>query len=192
MPNNVELSDRVPVVEQADIAALLREHRDAIAAFAQHVSAFSEAETQTPRAEGKWTPAQETRHLALTCRVFARAITTGEDIALCVSPERSRELYQRVVPRVLAGGWFPRGGISPEVAVPGDAIPSTPLAIGDLTQANGEFDGAVAAAYASNPTTRTMHPFFGPMLLPELVSFLTAHVNHHRSLLPLPTNRADS
>lgn len=167
-----------------DIASRLNDHRDAVAAFAAHVRALSGDEATTPPAAGKWTPAQVTRHLTLTCRAFAAALNTGNDIALCVSPERSRALYHAIVPRVLAGGWFPRGGVSPEIAMPMDQIPVVALAVDDLEAASGELDDAVAKAFARDAKTRTTHPYFGPMFLPELVSFLAAHVEHHRVLLP--------
>jgi len=164
----------------------LQGHRDAIAAFAAHVRSLTAVDAATPRATGKWTPAQETRHLTLTCRAFASAIETGHEIPLCVSPERSRELYRAIVLRVLAGGWFPRGGVSPEIAMPADEIPLVALAVDDLEAACREFDDAVATAFARDPMARTTHPFFGPMFLPELVGFLAAHVEHHRAFLPSP------
>jgi uncharacterized damage-inducible protein DinB len=169
-----------------DIASRMNDHRDAVAAFAAHVRALSDDEATTPPVAGKWTPAQVTGHLTLTCRAFAAALNTGKDIALCVSPERSRALYHAVVPRVLAGGWFPRGGVSPEIAIPVDEIPLVALAVDDLEAASGELDDAVAKAFARDATTRTTHPYFGPMFLPELVSFLAAHVEHHRVMLPAP------
>jgi uncharacterized damage-inducible protein DinB len=169
-----------------DIVSRLNDHRDAVAAFAAHLRALSDDDATTPPAAGRWTPAQVTRHLTLTCRAFAAALNTGQDIGLCVSPERSRALYQAIVPRVLAGGWFPRGGVSPEIAMPMDEIPVVALAVDDLAAASGELDDAVAKAFARDPMTRTTHPYFGPMFLPELVSFLAAHVEHHRVLLPQP------
>jgi len=186
MANSTELAgNSVSEANADDLAIRLRRHHDAIASFAAHVRTLSDVETQTPRAPGKWTPAQETLHLTLSCRAFVCALDTGQQIALCVSAERSRELYQAIVPRVLAGGWFPRGGTSPDVAMPEDAIPSTPLAVDELEAASGEFDRAVTSAFARDPSVLTTHPYFGPMLLPELVSFLTAHVEHHRSFLPV-------
>jgi len=174
-----------PVAESKsdELATPLRRHSDAIAAFTVRARTLSDLQWRTPRAVDKWTPAQEMMHLTLTCRVFAHALNTGEQIALCVSPERSRELYHAVVPRVLAGGWFPRGGTSPDVAMPTDTIPPSPRAISDLEAAARELDEAATAAFARDPAARTTHPYFGLMGLPELFSFLSAHVDHHRSHL---------
>ena len=168
----------------ADMVTRRRLHNAAVAAFARHARTLSTREGEIPRGPGKWTPAQETAHLTLAYRAFAAAIKGGVQLGLRVPIERAVQLQQTVLPRVLAGGWFPRGAESPGEAMPREPITPLPFGVDELETAARELDDALATAFARDPTLRITHPYFGPMLLPDLVTFLTAHAEHHRSFLP--------
>jgi DinB superfamily len=167
-----------------DMDARRRRHAVAVAAFAQRARMVSPAEGETPRGPGKWTPAQETTHVTLSYRAFASAITTGQTLRLRVPLERALEFQRTVLPRILAGGWFPRGATAPDEAVPLDPVTPLPLGVDELEIAAREFDDVVSATFAHDPAFRTTHPYFGPMLLPELLSLMAEHTEHHLRFLP--------
>jgi len=167
-----------------DLDARRLRHAEAVAAFARRARSLTKQESETPRGPDKWTPAQETRHLALAYRAFTSAVTNGTQLVLRVPLERALVYQRRILPRILAGGWFPHGAVSPDEAVPLDPITPLPLGVDELEVAARAFDAAVAATFARDPEFRATHPYFGPMLLPELVSLLAEHTEHHLRFLP--------
>jgi hypothetical protein len=149
-----------------------------------------------PRAPGKWKPYQEARHLVLTYRLFAAVIRGERALTLRVTPERSRALYEAVLPNVLAGGTMPSGGRAPIEAEPEDIGDGTTHArtereeiLSELDGAGREFHAALESAGRADPQQRIGHHLFGLLTLVEWAALSAAHTRHHLQFLPAVDSR---
>ena len=177
-PGDPSLSDR------------LRRHGEAVAAFIARARDISLAFAASPRAPGKWTPIQEAVHLALTYREFTAVFGGAPQFTLLVTPEQAAHFQRTVLPRILAGSWFPIGGAAPERTRPADGGLTMADALGRLEAAVERFHRACRAAAAADAGRTWTHPYFGPMSIPELVGLLTEHANHHARFLASSTPHA--
>jgi uncharacterized damage-inducible protein DinB len=167
----------------AGLGDRLRRHGDGVAAFIARARQVSAAAAACPRAPGKWTPIQEALHLTLTYRTFTAVFAGGPEFTLLVPPEKAAHYQRTVLPRILAGSWFPSGAAAPERTHPEDSGLTMPTALGQLQAASDEFHAACRAAAAADRGKTWTHPYFGPMSLPDLVALLTEHANHHAGFL---------
>ena len=139
-PNDVRLAD------------LLRRHGEPVAAFiarARHIPPDGAARHRAP---GKWTPIQEALHLALTYRAFTEVFVGGPEFTLLVAPDKAAHYHRTVLPRILAGDWFPNGAGAPDRTRPEDRDLTMPGALGQLQAAADEFHSACRAAAAADAT----------------------------------------
>lgn len=163
----------------------LHDHRAAVSEFAERASALDETQWLTPRAEGKWTPAQETRHLILTYNAFLRDLA-GAPMRLRGTPWK-RRLWRLIgLPQILWRKRLPRGVTAPrearpewESAGPGELIP-------ELRGRADEFDATVARVSDTVPSHKVLHPMLGPMTLDQAVQLMSVHTRHHAAFLPAP------
>jgi hypothetical protein len=165
------------------LAGHLRRHGEAIAAFIARARHVSPAGAARPRAPGKWTPIQEALHLVLTYRAFTAVFAGAPEFTLVVPPEKAAHYHRTVLPRILAGDWFPSGAGAPDRTQPGERDLTMPAALGQLQAAADEFHTACAAAAVSDATRMWTHPYFGPTSIPDLVGVLTEHAKHHARFL---------
>ena len=100
-----------------------------------------------------------------------------------VPPEKAAHYQRTVLPRILAGNWFPSGAAAPERVQPDDRGLTLPNALDQLQTAADEFHAACQAAAAADSEKSWAHPYFGPISLPDLVDLLTEHANHHARFL---------
>lgn len=158
-------------------------HREALADFVATARELAPARHQLPRAPGKWTPLQEIAHLVQTYSEFAAVLTGQPEFPLMVPAERAAQYHESVLPRILAGSWFPSGAAAPERVQP-PTSPGTlePLAA-RLCLAEDRFEVAVLAAYHADPSRRVVHPYFGFLTLPDLLLLLAGHARHHAAFL---------
>ena len=162
----------------------LHAHRLAIETFVTHATSLSEPQWQTPRAPGKWTPAQEAAHLMLVYSAFAATLCGGPPRELRVPAERALELQRTVLPGILDGKGFPTGARAPAETAPPDDPGDLGVLLPQLRAAAEDFEKALVSAYAASPNARIVHPYFGPLGLEDLLGLLTAHTCHHTGFLP--------
>jgi len=166
------------------IDAGLRAHHAALDAFHRHAQALSALPWETPRAPGKWTPAQETAHLALAYAAFAAALQGGPPLKLRLPEARALELQRTVLPGILEGKGFPTGAKAPAESTPPERPGGQEVLLPQLGAAGHAFADALIEAWSAAPDVRVVHPYFGPLRLPDLLGLLTAHLHHHARYLP--------
>jgi DinB superfamily len=168
----------------AGLADRVARHGKAVAAFIDQAESISPAAATCPRAPGKWCPMQEALHLALTYRAFAAVFAGAPEFPLLVPPEKAAHYQRTVLPRILAGDWFPSGATAPTRTQPDDRGVTMSSALEQLRAAVTEFHTACLAGTAADLGKTWMHPYFGPTSLPDLVDLLTEHARHHARFLP--------
>jgi hypothetical protein len=165
------------------LAGHLRRHGEAVAAFITRARHLSSVDAARPRAPDKWTPIQEALHLALTYRAFTAVFAGAPEFTLLVPQEKAAHYHRTVLPRILAGDWFPSGAGAPDRTRPADRDLTMPAALGQLQAAADEFHTACGAAAASDASRLWNHPYFGPTSILDLVGVLTEHAKHHARFL---------
>jgi hypothetical protein len=118
-----------------------------------------------------------------TYREFAAVFAGAPEFTLLVPPEKAAHYQRTVLPRILAGNWFPSGAAAPERTQPHDRGLTLPDTLGQLQAAADEFHTACQAAAVADTEKAWTHPYFGPMSLPDLVDLLTEHAKHHARFL---------
>ena len=165
------------------LEARLERHGEAVETFIAQARRVPPGRHEAPRAPGKWSPADEATHLVLTYREFAAVLEGAPEFTLLVPPEKAAQYRQTVLPRILAGNWFPRGAVAPDRVRPGESRQPLLATLGELHRVAERFHAAARSAAAGEPDRRWTHPYFGPVSLAELVDVLTAHAEHHASFV---------
>lgn len=168
----------------------LEHHRATLADFVSAAQGLDPAYLNTPRAPGKWTPLQEVAHLAQVCSEFAAVLSGGPEFALLVPPERAARYRDSVLPRILAEDWFPAGASAPSRTEPAELPGSLAELQSRLRAGERDLEWAIVAACRADPERRVVHPYFGPMTLPDLLTLLARHARHHAELLRTPRSPA--
>ncbi len=167
-----------------EIEAGLQAHHTALGAFLRHAQTLSARQWETARAPGKWTPAQETAHLVLAYAAFVAAVRGGPPLKLRLPEARALELQRTLLPGILEGKGFPTGARAPAESMPPERPGDQAVLLPQLRAARDAFAEALVAAWSAVPDSRVVHPYFGPLRLPELLGLLTAHARHHAEYLP--------
>ena len=158
------------------------EHEAAVAELLSQINQVPPERWHTPRAENKWSPAEEALHVAVSYEFGLAAITQGKTMRLRISPLRARLSRWFILPVLIRTGRFPRGVPAPrEVRPLGEeaATLSLPAAAERLRRAATEAIQAAQAADASRPPVFVVHAYFGPLRLLTALRVLTAHTRHH-------------
>ena len=164
--------------------ALTAEHDRAVREVTDKARAIDAARWTRPRAEGKWTPSQEARHIILTYEEMMRQLEGGQPIRL------RGGLYTRVVSRVIgltAILWF--GKIPVAVRAPREIRPEpetrpAAMVLAELQARTAEFGRLFEVAWNNKPRPTLQHPLFGRVSLSTAIRFLTVHTRHHAAFLP--------
>ena len=167
----------------APLEARLLRHGEAVSGVIVRAQAIPAGATDRPRAPGKWTPVQEVVHLALTYREFSAVFGGAPEFTLLVPPEKAAQYRHAVLPRILAGGWFPSGAAAPDRVQAAGEAETMAAALTQLRIAADEFHAAVRGAGRAHAGRAWNHPYFGPMALLDLLDLLSEHANHHARLL---------
>ncbi|MDB4909006.1 MAG: hypothetical protein JWO05_3790 [Gemmatimonadetes bacterium] len=172
------------------VHAALADNRAAVEAFARRAASLSDGQWATPRAPGKWTPAQEVRHVALVYQAFVAELRGGP-------PGRIRgNAFQRVLTRwvarpiILRMGKLPFAVRSPRSVNPPDELPQRQLVLEDLAQSLETFEAALHDARREGRPVGGTHPYFGFLEAREAIAFSAIHTRHHHAYLPEPAIRA--
>lgn len=168
------------------LGALLTDHIDAVREFVERANAVSGPKWLTPRAEGKWTPAQETKHVILAYEAFVRQLTVGTPMRL-----RGNALKRRVWRLIGLTSILWRKRIPVAVNAPREVRPE-PITSGpdellpELRRRAEEFDLAFAHAWRHEPRRRMSHYMFGTISLDQGIRLVSVHTRHHAAFLPRP------
>jgi hypothetical protein len=176
----------LPDYPDSPLEADLQRHADAIAMFIAQAKRIPTDRFALPRASGKWTPGQEVVHLVLTYTEFAAILAGSPEFTLLVPEERAAEFRRTVLPRILAGGWFPSGAAAPVRTQPEHPTDGCSAAVARLATAADVFHAAARTAAVTAGERHWRHPYFGPLPLRDFVVLLTEHVRHHARFLPIP------
>ena len=156
-------------------------HHDAIYALARVALAIPEDRWHAPRADGKWSPAQETLHVARAYEVAIDELETGVRMRPRVKAWRARLLRWFYLPQLLLTGRFP------PVAAPVEMRPNEVEAefVGASRLVERVCERAMACEEALERADelrrglRLSHPFFGPLRPLAALRLLTVHTAHH-------------
>jgi len=162
----------------------LSDHRDSVREFVDAATQVPRDRWHAPRAEGKWTPAQETRHITMTYEQFLRELSGGTPMRLKGSSWQRRIWRMWALTFILWRKRIPVAVRAPREVRPveqegGDATELLPL----LRRTTEEFDRAWTAAIRDRPTTRLTHPFFGALTLDQSIQLMTVHTRHHAAFV---------
>ena len=164
--------------------SLLDDHVASVREFRAKAERIAEAKWLEPRAEGKWAPAQETRHLVLTYDAFLRDARGEGALRLRGTPVR------RFLWRLFGLNWIlHRKRIPVAVRAPREIRPeseSTPAAelIPLLQSRAEEFSAVIGNLQLTDPARTFTHPLFGQMSIEQTLRALTVHNRHHAAFLP--------
>lgn len=159
-------------------------HLDAAAELAASAERIPPERWMSPRAEGKWSPAETVEHLALAYDALLRELAGGPGMAV------RTKLWQRVllrftmIPKLLRGGRFPAGARAPRETRPQSANPDQKAAVAGFRERAAQFDAQVAAAMTSGRRVRLTHAYFGKAGVAEAMLLCARHVQHHQKQLP--------
>ena len=133
----------------------------------------------TPRAEGKWSPAEIVEHLNLAYDALLR------DFAGEGGMKIRTKLWQRILlrftllPKLMRGEPFPPNARAPRETRPATANRDQAAAIAAFAQRSARLDAAAADAIANRRRIRLTHAYFGRSPVPEAILLCARHLQHH-------------
>ena len=166
----------------SDLDAAIAAQRRAADAYKAAALAVNESVWNTPRAPGKWSPAQVTDHVGLSTKV-ARDFMAGKpgmgNLPFFLRPVLSTFFLRPVLKK----GAFPKTGRGPSIFAPAHSpMPREQLC--------ARIDSEIAAieadarAMVNSGKAEFTHGFFGRMAVADYVTFNALHFDHHREQLP--------
>jgi len=173
---------RQPVAN--DLSLEILENRKAVSEFIARAAAVEPDCWNRMRAPGKWTPAQEAEHIALTYETLTAEFRKSGGMRV-VTPSWSHALMRwTLVPYILRTGKFPPGARSPRELRPA----SVKLLQGELLErlraASEKFVEEWLMASRETPHLRLKHAFFGEIGLAQGIRLVIVHTRHHTDFLP--------
>jgi uncharacterized damage-inducible protein DinB len=173
----------------ANLDGLLARHHEAVDEFFTRAAQVSPARWGQPRAEGKWTPAQEVKHVILAYEAFTRDLAGGEPMRLVGT--RFKRLVWRMagLTSILWLGKIPRGARAPRESRPPETEMDQQTLLAELRSRTDEFESLFRRTWATSPAKRVTHPYFGTLSLVQSLELCTVHTRHHAAVLPPPGAR---
>lgn len=159
-------------------SAARAEHRAALEAYAAAVRALDEGGWTRPIAEGKWTPAEITEHLALTYRAFLQELSGGEAMRMKVRGIKLRLLRWLLLPHMLFHRTFPKGAVAPREVRPEGGGADHEAALAGLLELGERCEAAIEQA-RHRPGAVVTHPYFGGIPVVRAWRFGAVHLEHH-------------
>lgn len=170
-----------------DLTRLFADHDVAVQEFLGRAAAVASDRWHTPRAEGKWSPAQETKHVVLAYEAYVRDLR-GEGAMRTKGRWWQRRLWRwLVLPRLLAGHWPTRKVRAPREIRPEEQPGAKAPLLAELRHRVETFESTVLATQRVDPGRRVTHPFFDRIDLATLIRLSAAHTRHHARFLPGPS-----
>lgn len=164
--------------------ALLDDHAASVGEFAARAELVGESRWLAPRAEGKWTPAQETRHLILGYEAFLKDARGTGKMQLRGSPMTRRIWRWFGLSVILWCKRIPVAARAPRESRP-EREPAPPAELLALFRGRAdEFVSAVTHLQKNEPRRTFTHPYFGEIGLEETLRLVAVHNRHHAAFLP--------
>lgn len=161
----------------------LDDHHSAIVSFLMVAAAVPDDRWTVPRAEGKWTPAEELEHIALSYEAFARDLRGGEPMRL-IGKRWQRFIWRAVaMRRIIKSGRMPRAVSAPREVRPTGAPVSREAAMARVERASSDFERVFEAVWRDSPQRKVTHPYFGWMSLGDAARLVSVHTAHHTRFL---------
>jgi hypothetical protein len=173
------------------LTVLLQDHAAAVDEFFTRAAQVTPARWDKPRADGKWTPAQEVKHVILTYEAFLRDLRGEEGMRLIGTPFK-RRLWRAIgLTSALWRGKIPRGARAPREARPADGSHAQAELLKDFRDRTTEFEAVFRDTWLREPNKQVTHPYFGSLNLVDGIKLCTVHTRHHAAVLPPPGARQD-
>lgn len=151
-------------------------HAAKAAAYLATAEAVPAERWTTAPAEGKWSAAEVTAHLAQTYEVVTAELRGGKGLAI------KTKLWQQILFKVLFGwrivyfGKFPKGIRAPKEIRTVTGLPKDE-SLADFRRRSQVFE---AAARAAAPGQKLSHTWLGRSAAADGVRFCAQHIEHHR------------
>jgi hypothetical protein len=166
------------------LAARVADHRASLHEFVRKAGAVGAERWLVPRAEGKWTPAQETRHIVLAYEAFLRDVGGRGSMQLRGTPWRRFVWRWLALTAILWRKRIPVAARAPRESRPDwETTPASEL-LPLLERRADEFEVALTSAWRSEPHRTVTHPYFGQMTLDQTLQLVAVHNRHHAAFLP--------
>jgi hypothetical protein len=164
-----------------ELEAALADHHAAVEAFIAAARAMSARQWTTPRAPGKWTPAQIVEHLAITYE-------WGVELVKGTPPGGGAPFFMRpiirrmfVIPSLKAGR-FTRAAKTLKIFEPSAAPPASAVVLPRLESAVASFETAIRSG-RPGASQALNHPLFGSIPATEYLQLQSIHARHHHAQL---------
>ena len=173
-----------------ELEAALADNHSAVEEFIATARAMNAQQWTTPRAPGKWTPAQIAEHLAITYE-------WGVELVKGTPPGGGAPFFMRplirrmfVIPSLKAGR-FTRTGKTLKIFEPSAAPPASAVVLPRLESAVASFETAIRSG---SPEARQTinHPFFGSIPTTDYLKLQSIHARHHHAQLAASAGAAAS
>jgi hypothetical protein len=171
------------------LAPLLDDHRAAADEFFHRAAQVTSARWDTPRADGKWTPAQEVKHVILAYEAFTNELRGAGSMRLLGTP--LKRMFWRAIglTSVLVLRKLPRGARAPREIRPPEGPHDQQELLTELREATEKFEQVFRAACERDGRKTVSHPYFGALDLVDSLKMVTVHTRHHAAVLPPPGAR---
>ncbi len=161
----------------------IRQHQDAVRAYADSASKLGSDRWLRSLGEGKWSPAEITEHLKLVYEASLRELRDGTGIEIHSNRLLQRFLRFAILPRILKTGKFPKGAKAPREMRPISITENQPEALARLASLAEEFQSDLTKRKEMEGT-RLSHHVFGYLNAREGLRLATLHIVHHHKQLP--------
>ena len=163
---------------------LLDDHAASAREFIAKAERVSAAQWLVPRAEGKWTPAQEARHLILAYDALLRDAGGTGKMRLKGNALKRRIWRLIGLTSILWRKRIPVAARAPKEARPEwEPAPASEL-LPVFHSRVSEFTEKIVHLQKNEPGKRFTHPYFGDIAIEQTLVFLAVHNSHHAKFLP--------
>jgi DinB superfamily len=157
---------------------LLADHTAALEEYLASAMSLSLEVWIRPMAQGKWTPAELTSHVAEAYRVLRGELGGQAGMNLRGSPLQRFILRHTVLPRLLAGKPFPPGVRAPRETRPKIVVDDRQTALRELGSVAELFTTELGAC-AGPASPRLTHAYFGLLSPRQALQLVAVHTRHH-------------
>ena len=172
-----------PPKPSATLDRLIAHYRASVDEFVVRAQSVDDAHWNVPRAEGKWTPAQQAEHVGLAYGVIISDLERHEGFRVVVHGWKRWVIRFIYLPRILAGS-FPTGARAPREVRPAAPTKSRAELLQQLRD-NAERALELAVdVLAREPGRTCAHPYFGALSVRQMLIFASVHTLHHADFLP--------
>ena len=171
------------MASDATLDRLLAAHHSAVEEFVDRAQRIDPGAWTIPRGAGKWTPAQEVRHVILAYATFVRDLRGGDGMRLVGT--RWKRFFWRAIglTSVVHFRKIPGGAPAPRELRPTDENGSVTTLVTELRERVAEFEAAFADCWRNAPRKQVTHAYFGSLSLRQSMAMVEVHTRHHAAFL---------